>query len=76
MNEIEEKKYQELLDSACAILAEHFDCVQIMVSSTGGKDIWSAGAGNYYGRMGMIHEIIKDDAAISIASRINAKNNH
>ncbi len=57
-------------------LAEHFDCVQIMVTrmDQGNTLCVKKGVGNWYARRGMAHEFIEqgihEDAAEKIAEKL------
>jgi hypothetical protein len=47
-------------------IAEHFDCVQILVSRTnpdGNTETVFMGSGNWYARKGMADELLKKDLA-------------
>lgn len=57
-------------------LMEHFDAVQILVSSTaqcGGTESVFQGAGNWFARQGMAHDFINRDQADTNAIRIADK---
>lgn len=54
-------------------LLEHFDCVQILVSSTipeGTSNVF-IGGGNWFARQGMAHEFIRKDKAQTDAREIS-----
>lgn len=59
---------------ALSILGEHFEAVHIMASVTtdddGGTSLRSMGIGNYYTRLGMMHEFIENARAEEIASQL------
>lgn len=65
------------VEKALAMLGEHFECVQIMCSSSDscGTDVTRAGSGNYYARQGMAHEFIQIDIAVENAMRIRQELN-
>lgn len=57
-------------------LMEHFDAVQILVSSTapcGGTESVFQGAGNWFARQGMAHDFIQRDQSETSASKIADK---
>lgn len=58
-------------DAACA-LGEHFDVVQILVSSSEGDDtfVCKQGTGNFYARLGLAREFVEEDRAVILASKI------
>lgn len=57
-------------------LMEHFDAVQILVSSTapcGGTESVFQGAGNWFARQGMAHDFIQRDESETSAAYIANK---
>lgn len=71
----ETQKRKEALDNALAILGEHYDHVQIMVtfSDSRGTAVNYRGIGNWYARQGMAHEFINNDIAQDNATQIAQK---
>lgn len=71
-------QHLDIVDSAVNKLAEHFDVVLVMVSSSEGGDTFKIcrGRGNWYARSGMAHDFldkVKDEeAAIEIAKQLRA----
>ncbi len=66
-----------IVDAAVAALGEHFDSVQILVSTVEGTKTRciKRGSGNWYARQGMAHEFVNEDVAVEnarqIADRLN-----
>ena len=61
---------------AVAVLLEHFDAVQILVSGThpkGGTSFVYEGGGNWFARQGMAHDFIQKDQADTNAAQIAGK---
>lgn len=66
---------RRMVDEQAAKLGEHFEACQILVSwNENGetKSIYS-GCGNWFARMGMLHEMIEDDKAMIQANRMSTK---
>jgi hypothetical protein len=65
-----QKEAQKFLHKFVSQLAEHFDCVQILVSSVepdGGTVSHFNGSGNWYARRAMCQEFIETDQAKTMA---------
>ncbi len=65
----------QLLDAHIMELKEHFDCVQILVSTPDPKGSQGTlshyrGYGNWFARQGMGHDFINQDKARTFASEI------
>lgn len=61
---------RKMVEDLAAKLGEHFDSVQVLVSSVeeGGTRCIRSGVGNFYARLGMAQEFIDQDRA-----RLNAQ---
>lgn len=66
----------EKMHDLAAVLFEHCDAVQIMVSynEEGTTHLLNKGAGNWYARQGMAHEFIGTNQAQNIAHEIALTN--
>jgi len=67
------KEGEKILAAHVAQLSEHFDCVQIMVSTHMPGDqtmCCKRGCGNWYARQGMAREFITDEESASQAAEI------
>jgi len=66
MNYLADEDAEEFVDKVAAQLGEHFDSVQVLVSTCNGGggtcDVFS-GNGNWYARVGMAHEFIRRSTA-------------
>jgi hypothetical protein len=62
---MQDDKRTKLVDEAAAKLAEHFDSVIILASSTEERitRMWKAGRGDWYSQQGMAQEFITRDQA-------------
>lgn len=63
-----DKEQVDWLDAKVREIHEHFDCVQVMVSSqleegSGGTFHIYSGAGNWFGRVGMARDFLTRDEA-------------
>jgi len=60
MSESDEAEINKLVKDAAVKLAEHFDCVQILVTKhKGGEEVTQSfehGVGNFYARLGHVRE--------------------
>lgn len=65
-------EYTKIVFDAAAALGEHFDAVQILVSTSEGDGTYNCkqGVGNYYARLGLAREFVNEDEADILASRI------
>jgi hypothetical protein len=68
------KEREDCVEDLAALLGEHFDAVQILVSGPadgGGTECIKKGCGNWYARQGMAHEFINQDIAQEHAKEIS-----
>lgn len=72
------KTEREIIDHAAAVLSEHFDAVQIVVSKiqpNGSTRCLKSGTGNWYARQAMCSEFVREDAAelgaTTLAEKLN-----
>jgi len=71
--DINPKQQEQLVIQHVNALMEHFDCVQILVSSSipdGTSNVF-IGGGNWFARQGMAHEFIRKDKAQTDAREIS-----
>lgn len=66
------EQYTKIVNDAAAALGEHFEVVQIFVSSSEGEGTFECmqGVGNFYARLGLAREFIEDDRSDRLASKI------